>query len=262
MRTRSFSTPAVRRATLAIASVAVIGTVAAGCGSSSGGGAAGPLPGTSSSTTTTPPSTTPSDTPSSDTTTDSPSKDDSSKATEFKRVLLTASEVSEITGETFTAQPSSDDSDDATEPSGCDALDEFVSAAKDSERGKASASFANSDQSQEAEEQLTYVPGQAETLFTQLKDALDSCDTIGTGDNALDLAVQSDPEVQGADDTMAFTASTTAGGRSIVVTGLLARYGDNIVQITYSAVGEEDSPIIGDDQLLTEAASKAESVLT
>jgi hypothetical protein len=268
MRTRSFSSPVVRRATLAIASVAVIGTVAAGCGSSSKGGSAGPLTSTSTAATTTaPPSTTPSDATSSDTTTDGPSTDDSGtddtrKVTDFKRVLLTASEVSNITGEEFTAQPSDDSDDASSEPSGCAAVDDFVAAAKDSEKGKATATFANGDQAQQAEEQLTYVPEKAATLFTQLKDAIGSCDSLGLGQDSLKLAVQDDPEVQGADDTAAFTASATGSGKSIVVTALLARFGDNIVHITYSAVSDQDNPIIGDDELLTKAAGKAESVLT
>jgi hypothetical protein len=262
MRTISFRTPA-RRATVAIASVAVIGTVAAGCGSSSKNDA-GTLPTTPPTTsTTTPPTSAPTDAPSSDTRTDSPGTDDSSKAAAYKQVLLTASEVSNITSEDFAVDPTADASaDNSAEPSGCAALDDFVAEAKDSEQGKATASFTTADQGQQAEEQLTYVPGKAETLFTQLKDALGSCDSLGTGDNALELATQDDPDVQDADDTLSFTASTTNSGKSIVVTGLLARFGDNIVQITYSAVGAEDAPIIGDTELLTQAASKAATTLT
>jgi hypothetical protein len=264
MRATSLRSSAVRRATLALATVAVVGTVAAGCGSS-GSDSTSSLPTAPPTTsapqqTTPPPSSTPSDTPSD--TPSSSTSSDSDRATEFKSVLLTASEVSDITGEQFTAEPSRDETDtNSEEPSGCAALDDFVKDSKDAERGKASASFVTADQAQEAEEQLTYVPDEAETLFTQLKDALNSCDSLGTGDNALTLAVQDDPEIQGADDTLSFTASATGSGKSIVVTGMLARFGDNIVQITYSAVGDEDNPIIGDTELLTQAASKADTVL-
>jgi hypothetical protein len=267
MRTVSLRNSTIRRTTLAIAGVAVIGTVAAGCGSSSKGGSAATLPTTSTTTAPSTPSqqpqttTSPTEAPTSDSGSSTPG-DDSGKAAAYKQVLLSASEVSDITGEEFTAEPSSDDTvSNSEEPSGCAALDDFVAASKDSEQGKATASFNNADQSQQAEEQLTYVPEQAETLFTQLKDALGSCDTLGAGQDQLTLAVQDDPEIQDADDTLAFTASATGSGKSIVVTGLVARFGDNIVQITYSAVGTEDNPIIGDTELLTQAASKAATAL-
>jgi hypothetical protein len=177
-------------------------------------------------------------------------------------VLLTATQVSDITGAQFTEDPSDNTITASPEPSGCAALDDFASEAKASEDGKASADFSSADQTLNVEEQLTFVPGKGAALFSQLKSALDQCDTLSAGGVSLKLTLQSDPAVQNADDTLAVTATTSDSGQSAVVTLLLARFGDNIVQVTYSAFSTGAAPDAADSQLLVEAATKAEPALS
>ncbi len=235
--------PAGRRVLTGAFGIVLAGGLVCGCGSSSKSSA-----GTTPSN---PPTTAASSQPSSDSSSGPTSAD-------LEGVLLTADQVSQIANGQFTASPSTSDDNSNT---GCAALDDFSKASKDSDKAKAEQDYDTSDQSQSVTEGVVYVPDQAEELFSQLKSALGQCDSFTVAGHDLSLTQLDDPSVDGADDTLAAQASGDIEGQTFTVDLFAARFGDNVVQISYGGLVDDSSASSVGEQLLQQASDKGKDVL-
>ena len=171
---------------------------------------------------------------------------------------MSAEEVGATAKNTFTAGPASPDDNSS---SGCAALDDFQKAAKGSEKAKAGRTYNTADSKLTAEDDLSYVPGQAASLFKQLKSAAGSCSSLTAGGTSLALTTLPDPSVPGSDDTVAIQATGAVSGQPVTADIFLARFSDNVLGVNYGgAVAPSDaSPVVS--ALLNQAAAKAQPVI-
>ncbi len=216
----------------------MVTTALAGCGSSSGKASADSSPSPSASES-------------------SSSSSDSPTTADFTGVLLSADEVGSAASATFTGTDSTDDSSDTA--SGCAALDDFTKAAKGSEKARAGRDFETADQSTSVSEEILNAP-EAESLFTTLKDALKQCSGFTIAGTTLNLVTLTDPSIDGSDATLAAEASGVVDGQAVAVDIFSARFGDNVLSITYSGVDSSDARTVA-QQLLDRATTKAKDVL-
>jgi hypothetical protein len=213
----------------------------AGCGSSSGSSSANPS------------------SPASTDSSASASAGSAPTVEQLTGVLLTTDELDTTAKNSFTAGPASPDDSSST---GCAAFDDFQKASKGTEKVKAGRTYNTTDSKFSAEDDLFTVPGQAAALFTQLKSAAASCDTLTASGTKLALTKLADPSVDGSDDTLAIQATADVNGQTITEDIFMARFGDNLLQMSYGGViAPADASTVG-TALLTQAADKAKSVLT
>lgn len=150
-------------------------------------------------------------------------------AKQFEAALLTTPQLNKLKVGAFTSTPVEAASTTST---GCAALDVFNDASK-AAKPRVTIAFEDKASKLSAEEDITLLPDTSDTLFGALKDGINSCPTITVDGSRLALQVLDDPEVDGADDTLAVQATATVAGQPFTVNIEMARFADTVLSTTF-----------------------------
>jgi hypothetical protein len=178
-------------------------------------------------------------------------------AAQFKAALLTTIEMNALRIGTFTGGPVGD----ATTSSGCAAVDVFANAVKTAQT-RVGINFQDRTAQLSAQEQIILIPNTSDVLFGALKDGINSCPTLTADGSVLGLQVLDDPEVDGADETLAVQASSTVAGKTITVNIEMARFDDTVLWLTYGGPLTTSQGNRAMNSFFSAALSKGLSVLT
>ncbi len=176
---------------------------------------------------------------------------------QFQAALLTTTQMNRLRIGTFTGSPVGD----TTTPSGCAAVDVFANAVKTA-HAKVGINFQDQSDQLSAQEQIILIPNTSDVLFGALKDGVNSCRTLTGDGSALGLQVLDDPEVDGADETLALQASSTVAGKAITVNVELARFDDTVLWLTYGGPLTTSQANRAMNAFFSAALSKGLTVLT
>ncbi|HEX4431530.1 MAG TPA: hypothetical protein VHZ96_19840 [Frankiaceae bacterium] len=177
------------------------------------------------------------------------------------KVLLTSDQISATTGGAFTvnldnSDDSSDDtSDDCPAADALDGKDQTAQAEGDREFTSGAGLVVDED--------ITYTPGKAATMFSQLRTALGECHSMTVEDNTkLTMTLVPVSVIAGSDDTIAIQATGVfPGNQEFTIRMESARYGDTVVGIVYGGLTTPAAASGVADRLLQQATGQAKSVL-
>jgi len=157
----------------------------------------------------------------------------SALTTNFEHSLLTPATVSQITGATFAIDNSKDDNSDDSSTGCIDKASTLTDPG--TEKGDASRQFASAPAGGFVSEDLSNNSTNAQQI-TQLRTALKSCTSATFGGSTVSLALLPSPPVPGSDDVFVMEMSGQINGDPITIDISVARFGDNVVGITYGGL--------------------------